>query len=249
MRKNKSLKRLLMLFLIIAFVINIVPFKSYAEEQDHKVVRVGWFTSSFCYYDEFGRRCGIDYEYQQKLSTYTGWTYEYVEDSWPNLLEKLKNGEIDLLSDVSYKPEREDYMYFSDLPMGTESYYIYIDADNREITPDNLDSLDGKKIGVNKGSVQEGFLKDWAEKNEVDLNIVQLTGEENESMEMVATGEIDGYAAIFTFDSEQEVMPIARIGGSDYYYAVNKDRPDLLQELNMALAEIQDEDPYLLFQK
>ena len=65
MRKNKSLKRLLMLFLIIAFVINIVPFKSYAEEHDHKVVRVGWFTSSFCYYDEFGRRCGIDYEYQQ----------------------------------------------------------------------------------------------------------------------------------------------------------------------------------------
>lgn len=244
MRKNKSLKRLLMLFLIIAFVINIVPFKSYAEEQDHKVVRVGWFTSSFCYYDEFGRRCGIDYEYQQKISAYTGWTYEYVEDSWPNLLEKLKNGEIDLLSDVSYKPEREDYMYFADLPMGTESYYIYIDADNREITPDNLDSLDGKKIGVNKGSVQEDFLKDWADKNEVDLNIVQLTGEENESMEMVATGEIDGYAAIFTFDSEQEVMPIARIGGSDYCYAVNKDRPDLLQELNMALAEIQDEDPY-----
>ena len=33
-----------------------------AAQQENKVVRVGWFDSSFCYYDQFGRRCGIDYE-------------------------------------------------------------------------------------------------------------------------------------------------------------------------------------------
>ena len=37
---------------------------------------------------------------------------------------------------------------------------------------------------------------------------------------------------------------MCRMGSSDYYYAVNKNRPDLLAELNMALAGIQDEDPY-----
>ena len=156
----------ILLFLTI-LISEVMQRKVYAREMEHKVIRVGWYDSSFCYYDEYGRRSGIDYEYQQKISAYTGWTYEYVEDSWPNLLQMLMDGEIDLLSDVSYKPERDEYMLFADLPMGTESYYIYVDAENREITANKLSSLNGKRIGVNKGSVQEEFLKEWADKNGV----------------------------------------------------------------------------------
>ena len=245
MREKRIIKRTIIILLIISFLISyLVPISTYAKDEEHKVVRVGWFDSSFNYYDEFGRRCGIDYEYQQKISAYTGWTYEYVEDSWPNLLQKLKDGEIDLLSDVSYKPEREEFLLYPDLPMGTESYYIYVDAENREISANDFSTLNGKRIGVNKDSIQESFLKEWKETNGVDLEVVQLTVDEDESMEMVAKGEIDGYAAIFSYDSEQKVVPVARIGGSDYYYVVNKNRPDLLADLNMALSEIQDDDPY-----
>jgi len=243
MQSRKKIKKFIVIFLFFAFVINLIPFNAIAQEAEHKVVRVGWYDSSFCYYDEFGRRCGIDYEYQQKISAYTGWTYEYVEDSWPNLLQMLQDGEIDLLSDVSYKPEREGKMLYPDLPMGTESYYIYISADNREITSKNLESLNGKKIGVNKDSMQQGFLEAWEDENNLSFEIVPSNDEENESMEKVVQGELDGYAATYSFNSEG-VIPVSRIGGSDYYYAVNKNRPDLLSELNMALAEIQDSDPY-----
>ena len=154
MKIHKSIRKIIPLFLVLFFLANMLgSFSVFAEEDDkqdeQKVVRVGWFDSSFCYYDSFGRRCGIDYEYHQKISAYTGWTYEYVEDSWSNLLQMLKDGDIDLLCDVSYKPEREEFMYFSDLPMGTEAYYIYTNSDNSEITADNLSSFNGKKIGVN----------------------------------------------------------------------------------------------------
>ena len=218
--------------------------ESQDQDQEEKVVRVGWFDSSFCYYDKFGRRCGIDYEYHQKISAYTGWTFEYVEDSWPNLFQMLKDGEIDLLSDVSYTPEREEYMNFSDIPMGTESYYIFINSDNREITADNLQSFNGKRIGVYKSSIQEDFLKEWAEKHGINIEIVTLTEDEDESMDMLIRNEIDGYAAVYSYDYNRDVNPICRIGESDYYYALNKNRPDLLDELDMAMAEIQDEDPY-----
>ena len=245
MNRKQLLKRMIIFLLLFTFGIHIfMPLTVYADEAEHKVIRVGWFDSSFCYFDEYGRRCGIDYEYQQKISAYTGWTYEYVEDSWPNLLQMLKDGKIDLLSDVSYKPEREEYMSFTDLPMGTESYYIYIAADNREIFANKPATLNGKRIGVNKDSIQETFLEEWSEKNNVKLEILPLTVEEDESMEMVERGEIDGYASIYMFDSEQNLVPSVRIGGSDYYYAVNKRRSDILDELNRALAEIHDEDPY-----
>ena len=35
------------------------------------------------------------------------------------MFQMLKDGEIDLLSDVSYKSERTEYMSFPDLPMGS----------------------------------------------------------------------------------------------------------------------------------
>lgn len=237
---------MLIFLLTVLFVTAAVPLSAYAEGTDQKVVRVGWYDSTFCYRDQFGRRCGIDYEYQQKISAYTGWVFEYVEDSWPRLFQMLKEGKIDLLSDVSYNPEREEFMFFPDLAMGTESYYIYIDAENRELAADNLASFNGKRIGVNQGSVQEGFLKDWAERNGVSFEVIPLDVDEDESMGMLIRGELDGYASIFTFSSEQKVVPVCRIGASEYFYAVNKNRSDLLAELNMALAGIQDEDPYFV---
>ena len=236
------IKRIILLLLIVGLTI-LTPYTASAQETDQKVVRVGWYDSSFCYWDEFGRRCGIDVEYQEKISAYTGWTYEYVEDSWSNLFQMLKNGEIDLLSDVSYKPERTEFMSFPDLPMGSEAYYIYIDAENREITADNPASFNGKRIGVNMGSIQEGFLTDWAERNGLRIEIVPLDLGEAESLDMLTRGEIDGYTTVYSFGSEQKIVPVSRVGASDYYYAVNKDRPDLLAELNMALSGIQDEDP------
>ena len=247
MRGHRLQKQIIFTILLVLALTGMCDVSLSAEETEteaaSKVVRVGWFDSSFCYYDPFGRRCGIAYEYQNRISAYTGWTCEYVEDSWPNLLKMLTDGEIDLLSDVSWEKEREEHMFFPDFPMGEESYYIYISAKNREITTDHLDSFNDASIGVNKGSIQEGFLRDWAEKNRLSIEIIPMTEDEDESMEMVLSGELDGYASIYTFNSEQNVVPVCRIGSSEYFYAVNKRRPDLLAELNLALVGIQDEDP------
>ena len=101
----------------------LLPAISFADVQEKKTVRVGWFESPFNITDSFGGRSGFSYEYQQKIAAYTGWEYEYVSASWPELLQMLERGEIDLLSDVSYKEERAPHMLYSALPMGEEEYY------------------------------------------------------------------------------------------------------------------------------
>ncbi|MCR5603153.1 MAG: transporter substrate-binding domain-containing protein [Lachnospiraceae bacterium] len=245
-------KTVMHLFCLSVIICSLCPVTVHAgetastegKEDGSKTVRVGWYESTFCYVDQFGRRCGIDFEYQQKISEYNGWEYEYVEGSWSNLLQMLTDGKIDLLSDVSYTEARKDVMLFPDLPMGEESYYIYIDADNRDITSDDLKTVNGKKLGVNKGSVQEGFLRDWAQRNGLAPEIVPLTCEESESMDMIARGDIDGYVTTNTFGAKEKLIPLCKVGASSFYYAVNKDRPDLLADLNRALINIQDEDPY-----
>ena len=50
----------------------------------------------------------------------------------------LQNGEIDLMGDVSYTPERAEGMLFSELPMGKEKYYLYADLENTGISESNI---------------------------------------------------------------------------------------------------------------
>ena len=73
-------------------------------------------------------------------------------------------------------------MLFPDLPMGAEAYYIYVAADEQEIAAEDPESFNGKRIGVNKGSIQEGFLKDWAERNHIQIEIVSLDVSEADDM-------------------------------------------------------------------
>ena len=209
-----------------------------------KTVRVGWFESSFNTTDASGRRSGYAYEYQMKLAAYTGWTYEYVDGSWPDLMRMLEAGEIDLMSDVSYTPERETKMLFPSLPMGAEEYYLFVSPDNREIAPSDYATISGRRVGVNKGSVQAGYFSEWAQHNGVRAELVEVTCSEEESLKMLQDGELDAYVTVDSFMSPENAKPVCKIGSSDFYFAVNKDRPDLLSELNDALSRIRDEDRY-----
>ena len=207
------------------------------------VVRVGWYESPFNTTDELGRRSGYAYEYQQKIAAYTGWTYEYVEGSWPELLQMLADDRIDLLSDVSYTEERTAHMLFSSLPMGAEEYYIFIAPGNEGIRLEDLNSFNGKTVGVNAGSVQADFFRDWAAANGVRTEVVELTVSEEESRRMLQRGDIDMYVSLDNYLNVSAAVPVCKVGASDFYFAVSKDRPELLTELNAAMSRLQDENP------
>ena len=84
----------------------------------------------------------------------------------------LKNGEIDIMGDLSYSTERAQYISYSALPQGKENYYIYSLSDNPDIDPMNLDSLTGKSIGIVKGTYQYGLLQDYLDEEQLDVTIV-----------------------------------------------------------------------------
>ena len=221
-------------------------------EKATKNVRVGWYESSFNATDQSGRRSGYAYEYQMKVAAYAGWSYTYVNGSWSDLMQMLINGEIDMMSDVSYTEERSALMLYPDLPMGTEEYYLFISPDNREINPEDLSSLNGKRVGANKSSIQADYFLRWAEKNGVQTELVEMTCSEEESLRMLESGELDAYVTPDTYRDLERVVPVVKVGWSDFYFAVSSARPDLLEDLNAAMSRIQDENPYynqLLFER
>ncbi len=205
--------------LMLCAVITIglfLPFEASAQDPEHKVVRVGWYESPFCHMESNGRRSGYAYEYQQKIAGYVGWEYEYVEGSWPELFEMLKNGVIDLMSDISYTEERSSQMLFCQTAMGSELYYVYISPDNTDFVQGDFSSLQGKRVGVNKGSYQLELYKDWSEKNGIVSEIVELTSSESDSIAMLMKGELDACVSIDGFGLYDTCIPLFKIGQSDF---------------------------------
>ena len=218
-----------------------------------KVVRVGWYESAYNSTDRFGHRSGYAYEYQQKIAAYTGWKYEYVEGNWVTLLEKLQNGEIDLLSDVSYTPERAKNMLFSTQPMGCEEYYILIDNANTAINPEDITTLNGKKIGINAGSIQEGIYEKWAKDNSIKAQVVEIDGQERDFAEYMLDGKLDAVVSVSAIDHNlNHCIPVTVIGASDFYFVINKNRQDLKADLDNAMKQILHNNMYynrLLYEK
>ena len=241
-----SVFRTIAIILCIGLFIELFPTAAFAEtsENSPKVVRVGWFDSSYNTMDSFGRRTGYCYEYERKIAAYTGWKYEYVEGSWVELLEMLEKGEIDILGGVSYTKERAEKILYPSYPMGTEEYHLYISGDNIDRYNEDLSFFNKKKICVNKNSIQEDLLKEWAKANNLTPNIIEVTSSENEAVQMLVNGEIDGYVTLDNYLNVDVLVPVAKIGYSDFFFAVTSSRTDLLQELNIVMSKIQDENRF-----
>ena len=238
-----SFKTLVSFICVILVMVFIGPSVSHAD-QTAKKVRVGWYESPFNIIDESGRRSGYAYEYQRKIAAYTGWEYEYVEGTWSDLLEMLIKGEIDLLSDVSYTKERSEKILFSSVPMGQETYFIYKDSKNNDISADNLSTLNGKRIGVTKNSIQTGIFRQWADQHGITAELVEMDISDNDSILMLLNGELDAFVSLDSYGDVNLLTPVATIGSSEFYFAVSPTRQDLLYELEPALLAIQAEDHY-----
>jgi diguanylate cyclase (GGDEF)-like protein len=238
-------KRHILLFFMVFLVIGYVsPVFAYTSTGEGKVVRVGWYESAFHHTDEYGRRSGYGYEYQQEVATYTGWSYEYVEGSWSELFEMLVAGEIDLLSDVSYTPERAQKVLYSSEGMGSEDYHAFIVEGNTEIKPNDFSTFNGKRVGVNKNSIQEQLFLEWAKNNDVTPDVIELTEKSPELIEMLRRGEIDILVTLDAYGSAEDIIPVCKVGSSDFFFGINKNRPDLKKELDMAMNRILEDNRY-----
>ena len=222
----------------------LFPVKAAAETVPAKVVRVGSFEDTFNYVNEKGIRKGYGYELLQTLSGYTGWQLEYVTCDWSDCFEKLKNGEIDIMGDISYTEDRTEEMLFSDEPMGEEKDYLYADLSREDITASDFKTLNGKKIGVLMGTEPEVMLTEWEEKYDLKTQHVNISNNED-AKQKLANHEIDCFVSMEeSFWTELGISTITHVGSSDIYYAINKDRADIKEELDNAMRALEDADPF-----
>ena len=242
MRMRKFLAGYVCTFLSVLLLLACLPLQALATEG--KVVRVGWYEGGYNLTGPNGERSGYGYEYQQTVAGYTGWRYEYVKGNSMELLEKLKRGEINMLNCISYTPERAQHVLFSARPMGREQYYLYADMDKTGISPSKLYLLEGKRVGMMASSMMETAFSNWEKQQGLHTKHVFASSLE-ERKRLVAQGAAEAVVATELLPMKKEgLSAVTPVGGSDIYFAINKNRPDLKAELDEAMSRIQQDRPF-----
>ena len=214
------------------------------EKQQPQTIRIGSFEDTFNYVDKNGVRRGYGYELMQALAGYTGWKFEYVKCDWSNCFDKLENGEIDIMGDISYTDERAQKMLFPDEPMGEEKYILYADLSDTDIGMSDFKSLDGKRVGVLMDTEPEIMLTEWENKNGIHTEHVNVNNNDDVEKKL-ANHEIDCFVSLEeSIWSEQGISSVTTIGKSGIYFAINKKRSDIKTKLDYAMRQLDQDSPF-----
>ena len=214
------------------------------QTNEQRIIRVGSFEDTFDYVDKNGVRRGYGYELMQALAGYTGWKFEYVKCDWSNCFDKLENGEIDIMGDISYTDERAQKMLFPDEPMGEEKYILYADLSDTDIGTSDFKSMDGKRVGVLMGTEPEIMLTEWENKNGIHTKHVNVNSDDDVEKKL-ANHEIDCFVSLEeSIWSEQGISSVTTIGKSGIYFVINKERSDIKTELDWAMRQLDQDSPF-----
>ena len=243
--KRRILRRFIAVFCVLFLAAACMQTASFAQTSAH-LVRVGYYENELFQEgaEDGAVKTGYAYEYYRKMSEYTGWKYEYVYGSFGELYQSLLDGEIDLLAGLAWREDRETLIGYPDAIMGSERYYLLKHDNNADITADPA-TLNGKQIGV-LDSAMVNTLNRYLENHHVTANVIPYPDStelfldfEELKMDVIAVESDGAYGRNHT-----EVL--SSFGAADYYLCVNKNRPDLLAELNTAQTLLAAEEPNYL---
>ena len=196
-------------------------------------------------YLENGKMVGFDIELMDAIGEELGYEIVWSNMSFDGLLPALQMKKIDaVIAGMSQTPERQKAVTFSMpyLLFSSDEHYVIV---NEESSYVKKEELNGKKIGVQIGTMQEEFAKDlgglpqlynsWTgalmdlQQNKIDAVIfADVSGEEY----------LKTMKGIKKIDVVEENFPGASI-------ALRKGETELAEQINQAILKIDAEGKYL----
>ena len=214
----------------------LCPVAAAAEEETQVTLKVGYIDyHGFINRDADGEYTGYAVEYLNKISEYTGFQYEYVYGSWPDLMEQLKNGEIDLLCNAQYTPARAEVYDYAAFPLGYTQGLLYTLAENETLGFEDFHAFDGLTVGAVKDSATTPLFLQYEEKNGFSCRVVDFDSEAG-MIAALENGEIDAMLSE-NMASLKGYLLLAEYSAGPYYIISYKGFP-YMDEINAALQEI-----------
>ena len=234
----------LLVFIMLAFHLSTL-----ARTSEKRVLRVAFpQVVGMSWTAEDGSYHGMLVDYLNEIAKYTGWEYEYIDTNRQTVLNEFIAGQYELMGGNYYIPGLEKYYAYPDYNMGYSRSLLLARSDDRTIHSYNLESMNGKTIGVYENAKENiRRLKEFLAINGLDCKFQYYSLKDMQKNDeglyfYLMNGEIDLLLSgiIYNHDS---VRVIATYNSQPYYIVTNPGNKEVLDGLNMALERILDANP------
>ncbi len=231
--------------------IQLTP-KEKAWIKQKKIISLGvdpvW--APFEFIDEHGRYAGMASDFMTLISNKTGLGFEVQQhDSWQEVIDSAKTGQLDILPAVVHTPERAEFLQFTKPHM---VYPMVIVTRKNSHFISNMDDLNQQKVLVIKDYATESILR----RNHPEIELL-LADNINQALDRLSSGEarafIDNLASITQSITQRGITNLRISGTTPYEFALSigvvKDNPVLLQILQKALNSISPQEKKQILDK
>ena len=234
----------LLVFIMLAFHLSAL-----ARTSEKRVLRVAFpQVVGMSWTAEDGSHHAMLVDYLNEIAKYTGWEYEYIDTNRQTVLNEFIAGQYELMGGNYYIPGLEEYYAYPDYNMGYSRSLLLARSDDRTIHSYNLESMNGKTIGVYENAKENiRRLKEFLAINGLDCKFQYYSLKDMQKNDeglyfYLMNGEIDLLLSgiIYNHDS---VRVIATYNSQPYYIVTNPSNKEVLDGLNMALERILDANP------
>lgn len=246
-RFNESMKRLLSILILFVCLFS----QALAENVQGRTIRVGFPpVSGFNEISKNGTYSGYDVDYLRKIAQQTNWKYEFVVAPWSDCLNMLKEGKVDILGGMERTPEREKIFHFARLESFLNDVSLLARADDTRFLHNNLNEYHNLTVGVLKESQDIESLKKYSAANGLSFRL-----KEYDSLPRLNEAFLKGEFDIILSSGLNKIhgqQILTSFSPTPLFYAVWKNAPEILAELDRAQAHFKSVDrfyDYRLYQK
>ena len=226
---------------LLALMIFISPIGMFTVDAQEKTIKVGYDSNSKFIQEKNKQYYGYGVEYLNKISEYTDWKYEYVNDeSWQESFDKLRNGEIDLICTVHYTKEKAEEFIYSEIPLGYETTLLYANTDS-EISYKDYEAFNDCKVGLLTESYSAVEFEEYAKEMQIVYEPVYYE-RDNDMQNALKNGEID-LLVIGSRYGTTDLRLVDRLGANAFYCITRKDNVKLIEKIESVLQQIMFDDP------
>jgi len=161
---------------LIAFVVMaaLLQFPAAPEAMADRTVRVGLYNNKpLVFMDDDGIAKGIFVDILEHIAEKEQWTLEYVYGSWPDCMDRLAAGEIDLMTAIAYSEERAKRYNYTYETVLTNWGQVYV-AKGSGIR--SILDLDQKKIAVKMEDIHYRGIRELTSKFNMTCRFIEADG-------------------------------------------------------------------------
>lgn len=163
---------------------------------DNQLVRVGIFDNApNLMLSDDGRPAGILGDVLQEIARREQWQLEAVPCEWQECIHKLQTGQIDLLPDVDYTPEREFLYSFHEVPSLHNWSQVYAEPGTKI---HSVLDMEDKRVVALTASVQYTFTKSLLSNFGVQATLLGVPNQED-AFALVANGQADAVVSSYYY--------------------------------------------------